>query len=101
MTVQEKKELLTKKMSEHLAELREDVGFTQAALGDRIGFSRYAIWAVENDNRKMNWKLYMALLCVFNRNPVCRDKMYKYGICTEAVDRYLTNSWDDSSNEEK
>ena len=57
----------TGNMVKHLKKLRMSAGLTQEQFGAKLGISRQTVSNIENEQWSLTWRLYLAMVLVFQQ----------------------------------
>lgn len=87
---EKEKEALIKTMSEKLPVFRAQFKLSQEELAELLGISRYTLIAIEKQQRKMSWNVFLSCLLIFTANDEARNMLRIMGIYTTELDDLLT-----------
>ncbi len=83
------KSIPVKLMSENLSVLRAKLGLSQEALAELLDTTRQTLSAIESNQRKMSWQMFLSLVLIFLKNNETKRMMVLLGIYTKELDEIL------------
>lgn len=83
------KEILIKKLTENLKQLRAKLDISQEQLANIIGVSRQTINAIESGRREMNWMMFIIIVLLFLKDEDTRSLLTFMGIYTPELAEFL------------
>ena len=83
------KDKLIRNMTDNLPMLRTRLGLTQEELANKIGVSRSAILAIENNQREMTWNTFLSLMLLFTKNETTNKLLMVLDIYTEEFNDFI------------
>lgn len=86
---EKEKDLLIKSMSEKLPVFRAQLKLSQEDLAELLGISRYTLIAIEKQQRKMSWNVFLSCLLIFTKNDEAKNMLRIMGIYTTELDNLL------------
>lgn len=86
---EKEKDLLIKSMSEKLPVFRAHLKLSQEDLAELLGISRYTLIAIEKQQRKMSWNVFLSCLLIFTKNDEAKNMLKIMGIYTTELDNLL------------
>ena len=76
-------------MAKNLPVLRTKLDASQGDIADRLGVTRQTLSPFESGQREMTWRVFLALVLLFFRNPETKMMLVAFEIYTPELDAFL------------
>jgi DNA-binding XRE family transcriptional regulator len=73
----------------NLGSLRNHLNFSQEELAEILGIGRQSLLAIENRQRKMRWRTFLALVVIFSSNEKTAGEMRSKGLHLDFVTKFV------------
>lgn len=83
------KDILIKKLTDNLKQLRAMMDISQEQLANIIGVSRQTINAIESGRREMHWMMFVTIILFFLKDEEVRSLLTFMGIYTPELANFL------------
>ncbi|MDO4182259.1 MAG: response regulator [Coriobacteriia bacterium] len=91
----QQKNILIDKLADNLPVLRKKLNLSQEELGEKVGLSGTTIATIENNELKMSWSTFLAIMFIFAGNNKTAALMKEMGIYTDQLGSFVLPSDDE------